>query len=399
MNNSTISEIIAIASYVDQLNLYLKNVDFNFCMIMIIFPIGLALNGLQLYIFSKKELNSKTNMGSMHALLSFFNILAIVFSILLTQLLPFLGIFIKNSSLFGCKLLSFLQRVSLDIPSFQQVLITFQFYMSIKFPMKFIAMQNSKKQYLFIILSMILFAVCENIEYFFYDLLVNDSNSTSKNGTENSSRLIHDNVCFASFYLILGSGISSLIFRNFLPFIIMLIFNILIIYHVLKNHSKLNRTYRARGHKHFFISILTINLIFFILYLPWSIAEIIVYVQYFFTARQSQTIDSGVLYFYNVGWSISYLNYIFPFFVYYNCNRLFRKELFLIVKYVSKENDSSTFNPQTMGKSRSRTTTKVKPESRNSYQKKPKNTNPHLTIASNSNARQYSSEYDLSYNV
>ena len=65
-------------------------------MIMIIFPIGLVLNGIQLYVFSKKELNLKTNMGSMHALLSFFNILAIVFSILLTQLLPFLSVNIKT---------------------------------------------------------------------------------------------------------------------------------------------------------------------------------------------------------------------------------------------------------------------------------------------------------------
>jgi hypothetical protein len=129
---------VNFATLVNQLNLSLKSIDFNFFMIMIIFPIGLILNGLQLYVFSKKELNSKTNMGSMHALLSFFNILAIIFSILLTQLLPFLGIDIKTFTRFGCKFLSFLQRVSLDIPSFQQVLITFQFYMSIRFPVIFI---------------------------------------------------------------------------------------------------------------------------------------------------------------------------------------------------------------------------------------------------------------------
>jgi hypothetical protein len=125
---------VDLASLVNQLDLSLKSVDFNFFMIMIIFPIGLFLNGLQLFVFSKRELNLKTNMGSMHALLSFFNIMAIIFSILLTQLLPFLGINIKTYTNFGCKLLSFIQRVSLDIPSFQQVMITFQFYMSIRFP-------------------------------------------------------------------------------------------------------------------------------------------------------------------------------------------------------------------------------------------------------------------------
>ena len=362
MNSTTAN----IASLVDQLNLSIKDIDFNFFMIMIIFPIGLVLNSLSLYVFSKKELNLKTNMGSMHALLSFFNIMAIIFSILLTQLFPFLGLNIKKFTNFGCKILSFMQRVSLDVPSFQQVVITLQFFISIKFPMKFIAMQNSKKQYLFIILAMIIFAVAENIGYFFYELTLTYTNLTHFNST-NGTELSYNYICYASFYLIIGSGISSLIMRNFLPFILMLIFNILIIYHINQNHLKVNRTYKARGHKHFFISIMTINLIFFILYLPWSIAQIVVFVQYFFTARSlTQTIDTAVIFFYNVGWSVSYLNYIFPFFVYIKFNRLFRKELFLIVNYVSNEKSSSNFDPRTITKSR--TTTKIKPEPRNSKQ-------------------------------
>jgi hypothetical protein len=72
MNSST-STTVNFASLVGQLDLSLKNIDFNFFMIMIIFPIGLVLNSIQLYVFSKKELNLKTNMGSMHALLSLSN--------------------------------------------------------------------------------------------------------------------------------------------------------------------------------------------------------------------------------------------------------------------------------------------------------------------------------------
>ena len=108
--NSTADTTANIASLVDQLNLSIKDIDFNFFMIMIIFPIGVVLNSLSLYVFSKKELNLKTNMGSMHALLSFFNIMAIIFSILLTQLFPFLGLNIKKFTNFGCKILSFMQK-------------------------------------------------------------------------------------------------------------------------------------------------------------------------------------------------------------------------------------------------------------------------------------------------
>ncbi len=344
-----------------QLNLSLKNIDVNFFMIMIIFPIGLFLNSLQLYVFSKKELNSKTNIGSMHALLSFFNIMAIMFSIMLTQLFPLLGISLKTYTRFGCKLLSFIQRVSLDVPSFQQVLITVQFYMSIRFPMKFITFQNSKKQFLFLILGMILFASAENIGYFFYDLALLQTNLTSANASSpNETILAFNNVCYASFDLTFGAGITGIIFRNFLPFIIMLIFNILIIYHVTQNHLKVNRTYKARGHKHFFISIMTINLIFFILYLPWSIGRIIVFAEYFDTAHsKNQTIDKSIVFFHNIGWSISYLNYIFPFFVYIHFNRLFRKQLFLMVKYVSNEKSSTNVEQKTTTKSK--TISKVKP--------------------------------------
>lgn len=208
---------------------------------------------------------------------------------------------------------------------------------------------------------MTLFAVAENIGYFFYELTLTYSNFTAVNASVNDTQISYNNVCYASFYLILGSGISSLIFRNFLPFIIMLIFNILIMYHIKQNHLKVSKSYRARGHRHFFISIMSINLIFFILYLPWSIAQIIVFVQYFFTARSlTQTVDKGVIFFYNVGWSVSYLNYIFPFFVYIQFNRLFRKQIFLIVKYSSNEKSSTNFDQKTTTKSR--TTTRVRPE-------------------------------------
>ena len=116
------------ATTVDQLNLYLKDVDFNFCFIMIIFPIAIVVNSLQVYIFTRKELNKKTNMGNMHALLSLYNLIAIIFSILLTQLMPFLKVFFKRYSDFNCKLLSYLQRVALDIASFQQIMITLIFF-------------------------------------------------------------------------------------------------------------------------------------------------------------------------------------------------------------------------------------------------------------------------------
>ena len=231
-------------------------------------------------------------------------------------------------------------------------------------PMKFIAMQNSKKKYLFIILGMIIFAIAENIVNFFFQLTLTYSNTSAVNATANETTFTLNYICYSSFYLTLGSGIASLLFRNFIPFIIMFIFNVLIIFHVYQNHLKLNKTYRARGHKHFFISIMTINLLFFILYLPWSIAQIIVLVQFFFTARNvTQSVNPGIIFFYNVGWSVSYLNYIFPFFVYIKFNRLFRTELFAIVHVISKEKDSSNVDGKTTTKvtTKSGTTTRVGP--------------------------------------
>ena len=369
MNNS----VLDFATIAGQLNMSLKKIDLNFYMIMILFPVGIVLNLIQLYVFSKKTLNSKTNMGSMHALLSFFNLFALVNSILLTQLLPFLKVDIKNYTNFGCKLLSFTQRISLDIPSFQQVLITFQFYLSIKHPLKFIALQNSRKNYLVVIALMIIFAMAENIEYFFYELTLTYSNITSDvanvtlNTTLNSSNiqpsmsdyLTYNYICYSSFYLTISAGISSLLLRNFIPFGIMLVLNILIIVHVYQNHLKLNKSYKARGHKHFFLSIMSINALFFVLYLPWSIAQIIVFVQYFFTARSTtESISEGVLFFYNIGWSISYLNYMFPFFVYLGFNRLFRKELFQIVRYVNGEKSSTVADTRTINKSNNKSTNK-----------------------------------------
>ena len=139
--------------------------------------------------------------------------------------------------------------------------------MSIKYPIKFISFQGKKMNYIYIILPLVLLAFAENIQYFFYKLLVRKTltttyfnatviNGSVVNASEVSTQLNNVNVCYATFTLVIASGINSLFFRNFLPFTIILIFNTILIHHLYKNHVKLNTKRKVSGNVNFFISII-----------------------------------------------------------------------------------------------------------------------------------------------
>ncbi len=69
---------------------------------------GLATNLIAIMIFIRKKLNTNTNIGVMHSILCFFNIIPLLNSIILIQTLPSLAnLNLIAYSNFSCKLVSF----------------------------------------------------------------------------------------------------------------------------------------------------------------------------------------------------------------------------------------------------------------------------------------------------
>jgi hypothetical protein len=226
----------------------------NYYICIIIFPIGFILNLVSIYVFSDKTLNSKSNMGYMHAFLCFFNLFPLVNPILLTQVLPRLSVYLVQHSNFLCKFLTFWQQFSLACPSFQQTVISFMFYLSVRFPIKYLNFQTNNK-YLIVIASMVSLLVLANMEQFFFRAELVYVNSTSNF----SVNISYAYICYASPDLTFAAGISSVLLRSFLPFFIMLALNILILVHFKKNKLRLNKNYQLKGHKNFFLAIFWTN--------------------------------------------------------------------------------------------------------------------------------------------
>jgi len=186
---------------------------------------------------------------------------------------------------------------------------------------------------------LILFAVASNLEYFFYDLkapLQSSSSSLSSNITTSESYLNEVN-CNASFNVLISSQSLALILRYILPFFLLNILNFLIIYQVCKNQTKLNRSLKT--YKDFFLSILIINFGIFLFYLPWSTAIIIELIKKA-NLNDIPVFNSSVDIFYKIGYSITFLVCVLPFFVYLKFNRLFRKEFFGIFSIKKRLTDS-----------------------------------------------------------
>lgn len=292
-----------------------------------VIPIGFIINFFSAYIFSRKALNVKTRIGCLHAILCIFNTFPLVNSLLISQVLPYFEIYLLEASSLSCKFLSFWRKFATVCPSFQQILITFMLYMSIKYPSKFMSLQNCKKL-IAIVGCTLLFAVLVDIPGFFFEL-------TQTNETNGTNTTVYTKNCVGSDTLTMTFELTTISLRYIIPFYVMLILNILMMrYFYFKQQTiavsiKGNIQRKNNGPKNFLISIMIVNVLFLVLYFPWAISYLIICVNYFLNVK---LLDNNLVYAYNFGLTISYLNNLTPFFVHLIFNTLFRQQILIFFK-------------------------------------------------------------------
>jgi hypothetical protein len=122
---------------------YLNNVSngISYYYLMITFPLGILGNLISLYIYTRPNLNRKTNTGFLYTWLCVFNLLSILQYVFLT----------RSSSLFNftinlpCGVVNFLRRTIFNWLSWMQVYISFDRFMAVYFPTKLIFMSKKVK--------------------------------------------------------------------------------------------------------------------------------------------------------------------------------------------------------------------------------------------------------------
>ena len=274
---------------------------------IILSSVGIPCNIISIFIFARLMRN-KNNMGFLYVWQCSVDLLALLFSLLLIRSNETFGIELSNQSDFACKCLTFLRRFILHASSFISIITTFDRFTFVLYGhgerFKFI---KSKRNITYIILVSFTVILIIDIPNFFFYLW--------KNGE-----------CRADFEVQISSDIISTFFRTYLPFFIMLIFNIFMIRKIVENNRNLsNQTNHSRKENHFTVAVIAFDIFFFIVNFPLSLAYILCDINFY-----SDVFHEYYILVYNITINISFFKQAFSFFLYFSCNKLFRNELLFI---------------------------------------------------------------------
>nr|QVK45696.1 G protein-coupled receptor [Proales similis] len=317
--------------------------DLNYYFSVIVLPIGVVLNLVSFIVFLRKSLNNKTNMGFLCAVLCGFNVVALTSGVIVNGLLYF-GIKVEEGSYQACQFFGVWNRWILHLPSFQQVFMSIDIYISVTYPNRFQKFR-SKSSYAKLIVAMVVISFIVNILPFFNDFDSIYTTTSDQNNLTNitTNTTTSDSTCSNLESLGLISDIINVLMRDLIPFSIMLVLNILMIKNLFKSKMAL-KTQRGTFKKEyqFSISVVAMNFVFLVIYTPWSITFLIYQVYRFNPDLTNEYLLELFLLFQTVSNCLAYINNFSVFFINFIFNTLYRVELLLILKIKNPSQISTT---------------------------------------------------------
>jgi hypothetical protein len=228
-----------------------------------------------------------------------------------------------------CRSFTLLRRSVLHFSSWISVYITFDRFIKIHHPSKLLFMQNKKKVSLFICVMFLVITILNLPNFFFYQEVLTTMRIQNITFLENNmtvinrTRLISSSTmrCTANLEINLASDIISISLRTYLPFILMLIFDIIVIKDLFVSKAKLSISNQKKEIK-FSLAVIFITVSIFIFNGALSVAFLMVYT--------NSITSSNVWYTFTVTFSF-YLQ-TFSFFINFFLNSLFRNEFLLMIK-------------------------------------------------------------------
>ena len=211
--------------YIAYLNSLANSINLYFSMIAI--PIGLVLNLLTIITFSRQKLRVSSTMSIFYISLAIYDCLSLGNSILFVQMLPSLGVKIVNFSELLCKLGNVWRKIATQCPSWVQLIMTFDRFRCVVYPHRFKFLEDKRKLIaLLVSLFFVIFLI--NSAYLAYYIYLKPTTKTLFDPNTNTSinKTTFSLSCTASADLALITDITNVIMRSYLPFSLMLIFNI-----------------------------------------------------------------------------------------------------------------------------------------------------------------------------
>jgi hypothetical protein len=250
---------------------------------------------------------------------------------------------------FGCAIYMFVRRVIREVPPWIEVLITIDRYFAVCHPTKFKFLKNKLVLLGFIFGTIAILGIL-SYQNFNYTLIYSYKNTSVFDPTINST--IYRNVvssvsCTQDTYGRFYADIVSAILRAVLPAIVLLIFSYLLVKKVLDSKKSLQKDSSKpdKSSTQFTRSVLNMNIIFWVLNVPESI---VYFVKNFYNIINSPDpyVVGIVLNAYTFSYVIANLYYNLKFFSYLFFNKLFFKEILIILR-LDKPSITSTMNKPT----------------------------------------------------
>ena len=310
---------------------------------LVFFTIGFVFNSISLIIFNRGPFK-KLGIGFLFTILTFLEIGSIIDGWVIYLLPPSLNFTIEGLSEFTCRFLTYLRRVILHCTSWSHVIITLDRYLTVKFSQKFINYKTKKN---IIVTHLVFFSIIAliDIENLFYEIKITNS-------TTNSTFVKITSTCTANYAIGFSSNLISVILRNFLPFLIMIILNIAMCLMIFESKKKIkNRSQKKE--MNFTLSVIALNFIFFVFYTPLSISYIMVcYYQY--SVVVPAWFLSEINFINNITIVLSFIYNSLPFFINFTFNKIFRAEFFKLISIDQGQIKELTLNRLKLNETKSK---------------------------------------------
>lgn len=284
--------------------------------------IGITGNLISMIIFIRLGIkNPKINMGLLYSCQTAIDMTMIIFGLLVFRGSPYLfGYLVLNLNDAFCKIFMFLRRFMFHASSFMSVIISFDRFIFVFYEHRFRFMKNK------LILSAIIFgvmfivALADGLNFFYYI-----------GGTSKTSVLF---TCIATNDIAIASDILSMLLRTYIPLILMVVFNCLMIYYLYKSSGTArivqNSSLMRKEHQ-FTIAAISCDVFFFLCNFPLSVFYFFYDANLYSGAFKTDSTLSAVFSFYqSVFLNISLVFQSCSIVLYVVFNKLFRQELFMI---------------------------------------------------------------------
>jgi hypothetical protein len=295
--------------------------EMNFFFLLFAISVGGLSNLLAYIVYCRPSLNH-TNMGFFNRCLAFSNILTLLFSLLMYS-----GLFVEfdfnTNSNFSCQFIMWFRKSIREFSPVIETVFTVDRFLNVVYPGRFLFTKNNRNVF-YVLCGLFVFILLVNAEnYLFY---VSTSMSVYMS-VENVTRVFIQKSCIADEAVTLSSDIILATLRCFLPIMIMVVFNYLIVRKLVESSNRVhdNKANRERKDRQFTRALMLLNAVFIILNLPLAVVYLIKDVHFY-----THSLDMNYIlinFIWSVLFNLASLHYVLFFFLNFYFNRLFRSEV------------------------------------------------------------------------